>query len=184
MKRKRTSSEAPFVGNGHLTDYKTKKDSWILKQIEDGKPNNGIKIDKSDEQHWRFASKCRKIASKLVSASETFTIDKFVKQLSSTSNHNYRFYLKWSLIGEFNGASLNELAMVKEMLFARINGDVEKLNYLLNLKLERMGEVSIDFSSSSLICEAIIDVEVNVVTNVSNILEHFKSLGFDTGDAI
>jgi hypothetical protein len=47
-----------------------------------------------------------------------------------------------------------------------------------------MGEVSIDFASSSLICEAIIDVEVNVVTNVSNILEHFKSLGFDMGDAI
>ena len=181
---KKKASTVPFVGNGKLTEYKDKKDSWIMKQMKDGKPGDGIKIDKSDENHWRFASKCRKFASKIVCASETFVIEKKAKQISSTSNNNFRFQLKWSLNGDFDGATLNELAIVKEMLFARVNSDIESLNYLFSTRMEKIGEVSIDFASSSLFCEAVISVEVNIITNASNIIEKIRNLGFDTGDTI
>ena len=182
--KKKQANEIPTVGNGKLTEYKDKKDSWILKQIKNGKQGDGIKIDKSDDEHWRFASKCRKVASKIVCSSETFVVDKTAKQLSSTTNTNFRFHLKWSLTGEFDGASLNELSIVKEMLFARVNNDIENLNYIFTTKLEKIGEVCIDFSSSCLFCEAVIGIEVNIVTNVSNIIEQIRRLGFDTGDVI
>lgn len=180
---KKIATSSPFSGNGKLIEFKNKKDSWISRQLEDGKPEGGIAIDKSDKDHWRFASKCRKIASIIV-ASESFVIDKKVKQISSTSNHDFRFQLKWTLNGEFDGASLNELSLVKEMLFARVNSDFEKLNYMFSTKLEKMGEISIDFVTSSLFCEAVIGIEVNIVTDVSNILGKFRDMGFDTGDAV
>lgn len=182
--KKIQANEIPTVGNGKLTEYKGKKDSWIMKQMKDGKPGDGIKIDKSDDEHWRFASKCRKVASKIVCASETFVVDKKAKQLSSTSNTNFRFHLKWSLSGEFDGVSLNELSIVKEMLFARVNSDIENLNYLFTTQMEKIGEVCIDFASSCLFCEAVIGIEVNIVTNVSNIIEQIRKFGFDTGDAV
>lgn len=181
---KRKANSIPFVGNGKLTEYKKKNDSWIVKQMDDGKPGNGITIDKSDEEHWRFASKCRKVASKIVCASETLVIDKKAKRISSTSNNNFRFHLKWSLSGDFNGASLNELNIVKEMLFAKVNSDIQSLNYLFSTTLEKLGEVSIDFSSSSLFCEAVIGIEVNIITDISVILDKIRGLGFDTGDSI
>lgn len=184
MKKKTSSISAPFVGNGKLTEYKNKKDSWIYNQMETGEVEPGIKIDKSNENQWRFASKCRKVASKLAIASETFTINKYVKQLSSTSNHNYRFALKWFLTGNFDGASINELGLVKEMLFTKVNADFSIINADFDTSLEQMGEVSIDFATSSLICEAVVSIEVNIVTDVKNILSKFIKLDFETGDAL
>lgn len=184
MKKKTSSISAPFVGNGKLTEYSDKKDSWILNQMETGKYEPGIKIDKSEENHWRFASKCRRVASKLAIASETFTVNKYVKQLSSSSNHNYRFALKWSLTGDFDGTSINELGLVKEMLFTKVNGDMGRINTQFTTSLEHMSEVSIDFATSSLICEAIISIEVNIVTDANNILNQFSKLDFEVGDVL
>ena len=70
------------------------------------------------------------------------------------------------------------------MLFARVNSDIENLNYLFTTQMEKIGVVCIDFASSCLFCEAVIGIEVNIVTNVSNIIEQIRKFGFDTGDAV
>lgn len=182
MKKRIAETSTQFVGNGELTPCKDGKDSWIIKQMEKGKPIPGINVDKNDEQHWRFAAKSKRVASKLVSASEMFQIDKYFKQLSSTSSTNFRFKLNWSLKGEFDGASIRDLSLVKELLFTRVNNDFAEINKSFTTNLESLDEIMIDFASTSLICEAVISVEVNIVTDVKRIIEKLQALGFQGGE--
>lgn len=182
MKKRKAEVSTQFVGNGELTPASGKKDSWIYKQMQQGKPQPGIKIDKSDETHWRFAAKCRKTASKVVLASEVLKIDKYFKQLSSTSANNFRFELKWTLNGEFDGASIQDLALVKELLFTRINNDFEKINATFAVNLERLNEIAIDFTTSSLVGEGVIAIQVNIVTDVKRIIEKLQEIGFQGGE--
>jgi len=170
-----------YAGNGKFTEYRDKKDSWILKQMKSGKPDDGISVDKSDDEHIRFAMKHNRIASKVCFAScESYVITKTWKKLSSTTNTNFRFHLKWEMNGAFDGCTLNELEIVKSLVYAKLQSDYDDLNKLFAVKVENIGDVSIDFGRSVLFCDMVLSFNVNIVTDDSKMIKELERLGFES----
>lgn len=170
---------APQCGNGKLTDY-TKDGSWIMNQIKDGKPEPGITVDKSGD-HIRFA----KIAANVVTAScEEMSICRAFKQLSSATRNDYRFALKWIFNGNLNGCTMEELNLIKELLWAKVSIDVEKLNGTFTTSMPYMGQPALDIVNSTIKVESIIEFTINIATDANVISDFLKQLGFDDVNAI
>ena len=109
---------APYAGSGKLTDYR-EDGSWVMNQIDKGYENcdRGIRVNKpEDGGNIRFSSVQSRIASLITASAEEFRIEKAYRQLSSSSRNNYRFALRWSLFGDLDGSTLEDLLIVKELL--------------------------------------------------------------------
>lgn len=78
MKRCVASSggSAPFIGRGKNTEYKSRKDSWILNQMNTGKVDPGIRLDKSEDDNMKFASRMNAIALRVAKVSDE-AVDEF-----------------------------------------------------------------------------------------------------------
>lgn len=181
-KRRKASIMAPFVGNGKLTDYKDKSDSWIYDQMTKKEVKPGITVNKDD--FIRFSAIKNKIASKLVFANEMIQVVKEAKQLSSTTTSNYRFALCWRLSGSINGSSIEELNLVKELLWSKVDSDIQELSFVFNATLEKIGKVKIDMDKMNLFCESVLSFEVNILSDDKKIREAIKNLGFDFGEEL
>jgi len=174
---------APYAGSGKLTDYK-EDGSWMMNQIEKGydKCDRGIQVNKpADGGPIRFASKQGKIASVITAAAEELRIEKTYKQLSSSSRNNYRFALRWSLFGELDGSTLEDLNIVRELLGNRVGTDQMKLQPTFNTNFEYCGDAVIDFKQSCIRIDAIVSFECNIVTDVKEITGFLSKLGFESG---
>jgi len=176
---KANSCCAPQCGNGKLTDY-TKEGSWIMNQLKSGKPEPGIKVDKSGD-HIRFA----KIAANVVTAScEEMAICRAFKQLSSATRNDFRFALKWIFNGNLNGCTVEELNLIKELLWAKVSIDVEKLNGTFTTNMPYIGQPALDIVHSTLKVESIMEFTINIATDASVISNFLKQLGFDDVNAV
>ena len=183
MSKKRRASVVPsFVGNGELTEYSKKTDSWIYNQIQKGKYAPGIKVDSED--FIRFSMIKNKIAASIVFANEMIQVVKKAKQLSSTTTNNYRFELNWRLVGDINNSTIDELNLVKELLWSKIDSDVQELSFEFKASVEKMGKVRVDFDTKNLTCGCVLAFEVNILANCEKIIEFIKNLGFDFGDEL
>ena len=180
FKKRYASVIAPFIGNGTLKEYKDKKDSWIIKQIEDGKVEPGISVSKDD--FIRFSSIKKKIASKIVLSSNYVEIVKEGKQLSSTTTNNYRYLLRWTLKGDINNSTVNEINLVKDLLWSKVDNDIQELSFKFNTSLDKMSEVKIDFENRNLYCECVLIFTVNILTDSEKILDELKKSDFIFGE--
>ena len=111
---------APYAGSGKLSDYK-KDGSWMMNQMEKGydKCDRGIKIDKTDPEHMRFASIAAKIASESMKILKSYTIGK--EGDSAVVN------LKWMLQGDFDGATIDEMQATGEMLRTKADDNIRSI---------------------------------------------------------
>lgn len=182
MKKRKANVAGPFIGNGKLTNYSKKSDSWIWGQLDSGKVDPGIKVIR-DEDYTRLA-KLRRVASNIVASSEEIIISRFAKQRSSTSTNNYRFSLKWTLSGSLDGATIDELDMVSNLLMSRVEADLARLKDEFSTTIEKQSTVSIDFAKQRLYSESLISFDVNIMTDDSKIKESIEKLGFDFGAVI
>ena len=171
---------APYAGSGKLTDYR-EDGSWMMKQMEKGydKCDRGIKTTKSEDGTIHFAKQDR-IASLITASSDEFRITKTYKQLSSSSRNNYRFALSWSLYGNLDGSTLDDLAIVRELLSSRVATDEAKLNPTFNTEFEYCGDAVIDFKKSCIKINAVVSFECNIVTDVKQITDFLAKLNFET----
>lgn len=171
---------APYAGSGKLSDYRD-DGSWMMNQMEKGYENcdRGIKVNKSDDGTIRFAKQTR-IASMILASTDEFKIEKTYKQLSSSSRNNYRFAMRWCIYGNLDGATLNDINIVSELLRSRVSHDKAKLSPTFNTEFEYCGEPVIDFKQSSLKVDAIVSFECNIVTDVKEITDFLGKLGFES----
>lgn len=171
---------APYAGSGKLSDYR-EDGSWMMNQMEKGYENcdRGIKVNKSDDGTIRFAKQTR-IASMILASTDEFKIEKTYKQLSSSSRNNYRFAMRWCIYGNLDGATLNDINIVSELLRSRVGHDKAKLSPTFNTEFEYCGEPVIDFKQSSLKVDAIVSFECNIVTDVKEITDFLGKLGFES----
>jgi len=63
---KKKYADAPFSGNGELTEYKNKNDSWVYNQLEKEMPIPGIQKTLDSYGNIKFSSKAGKIAERIV----------------------------------------------------------------------------------------------------------------------
>lgn len=176
---KANSCCAPQCGNGKLTDY-TKDGSWIMNQLKSGKPEPGITVDKSGD-HIRFA----KIAANVVTAScEQMAICRAFKQLSSATRNDFRFALKWIFNSDLNGCTIEELNLIKELLFAKVSIDVEKLRGTFTTTMPYIAQPALDIVHSTMKVEAIMEFTINIATDASVIADFLKQLGFDDVNSV
>ena len=176
---------APYAGSGKLTDYR-EDGSWMMNQIDKGydKCDRGIKVNKPDNGgNIRFSSAQSRIASIITASAEEFKIEKTYRQLSSSSRNNYRFALRWSLFGNLDGSTLEDLNIVKELLGNRVACDQSKLSPTFNTDFEYQGDATIDFRQSCIKIDAVVSFECNIVTDVKQITDFLGKLGFEAGNA-
>ena len=107
MKRRKASIVAPFVGNGKLSEYKDKKDSWIYNQMQKGEYQPGINI--VNEQFIRFSFVKNRIASEILS--EKFDYKKTYKVLSEK-----QIQLSWFIKSKIDNSTVSELNEVSQMI--------------------------------------------------------------------
>lgn len=182
MKKRNANFDTTFVGNGKLTPYKKKSDSWIWGQIETGKADPGIKVDQSGD--YTKVAKLKRIASNIVASSESIIISRFAKQRSSTSTNNYRFSLKWTLSGDLDGATIDEIEMASNLLQSRVDADLQSLKDEFTTSLEKQSIIMVDFTKKRLFAEALVSFDVNIMTDDAKIKEAITGLGFEFGAAI
>lgn len=182
-KRKRiASSRSSFTGNGRLTPYKDKKDSWVWGQILSGKVNPGIKTNRKDGH--LILAKLKRMAFNIIASDETIVISRYAKQRSSTSTNNYRFALKWTLGGDLEGATINELEMSSNLLQSRVEADLASLKDNYTTSLEKQSAVSVDFIKKRLFVDALVSFDVNIMTDETKIRDTIQELGFDFGATV
>ena len=181
--KKADVGSAPYAGSGKLTDYK-EEGSWMMNQMEKGydKCDRGIQVNKSEDGTIRFAKQNR-IASLITASSDEFKIEKTYKQLSSSSRNNYRFAMRWALIGDIDGSTLDDINIVSELLTSRVKNDEAKLSPTFKTSFEYCGESVIDFKQSAIKIDAIVAFECNIVTDVKQITEFLGKLGFEPSSA-
>lgn len=107
MRRRKSSIVMPFVGDGKLTEYKQKKDSWIYNQMQNGKYTPGIKI--VNDEFIRFSFVQSKIASQILS--QNFDYKKCYKILSKN-----QIQMCWFVYSKIDNSTVKELNEVSEML--------------------------------------------------------------------
>lgn len=176
---------APYAGSGKLTDYK-EEGSWMMNQMEKGYENcdRGIKVNRSEDGTIRFAKKQDRIASIITASSDEFRIEKTYKQLSSSSRNNYRFAMRWALYGNLDGSTLDDINIVRELLSSRVGNDQAKLAPTFKTEFEYVGDAVIDFQKSCLKIDAIVSFECNIVTDVKEITDFLRKLGFESASSV
>ena len=158
-KLKKADHSVPFAGSGKLSDFK-QDGSWMMNQIEKGYDNidRGVKIIKDENNNIQFASihhekKIAKIASKLVASEEEIEIE-FNKQYVLLKDSCLA--LKWNLTGDVNGVTIQDLNLIKELLFNKIEKDMNKINYFFNPIVKYMGDACFDFENKCVKVECIL----------------------------
>lgn len=180
MKRRISSIVAPFIGNGKLTEYKDKQDSWIYEQMTSGKTNPGIKVLNDD--YIRFSAMKNRMAMKMVMATSNIQIIKSAKQLASTATNNYRYEFNWKLAGDIDKSTIEQLNLVKELLQSNIDSDIQKLMKYFNVTVQNFQRIYIDFQTKNLSCNVTLSFVVNILTDNEKIAQKIQELGFQQGE--
>lgn len=66
LKKADVGGDSGFIGNGKLTPFKNKNDSWILNQILNNQVSPGIKVKRDNGGNIKFANKVFEIANEIV----------------------------------------------------------------------------------------------------------------------
>ena len=173
-----SSSAAPFVGNGKLTDYK-KDGSWIMNQMEKGydKVDRGIAV--SDESgNIRFARRCSKIAAKITAnCCDSINVVKCFKQLPLKDNYEYLFALKWTLRCGIESATVYELNSLNDLLNAFVGEDQEKLNGC-SCCFDTFSGGAIDFKNGDIKFECLAHFPATAIVDAERIADTLKKMGF------
>lgn len=181
MKRKKIAYFVPFIGDGKLSPYKERKDSWVLDQMDTGKVNPGI--DVSNDGFIRFSMLKKRIAAKIVlAADEQITISRQAKTLSSTTANNYRFKLSWKLSGNLNGCTLSEIALASDLLFSKSSSDLQDINCSYVGSIEKDTNPRIDFENKCINIDTVVTFEVSILADNTKIKASLEEMGFVFGD--
>jgi hypothetical protein len=85
-------------------------------------------------------------------------------------------------LGDINNSTIEELNLVKELLWSKIDSDMQILNFEFKASIEKMGKVRVDFDSKNLVCVCVLSFEVNILSDDEKIINKIKEIGFDFGD--
>ena len=180
MKKRISSIVTPFVGNGKLTEYKDKQDSWIYNQISKGKTNPGIEV--LNDEFIRFSAIKNRMAARMVLANTNIQIIKTAKQLASTTTNNYRYQFCWRLAGDIDKSTIEQLNLVKELLQCNIDDDIQKFSKQFNVSVQNYQKVFVDFETKNLTCNVVLSFVVNILTDNEKIAQKIQELGFEQGE--
>lgn len=133
------SKSTPAIGQGQIEELQNPKDGWIMKQIEFGKPIPGIKVEQGVDS-IRFASKINKIAS----AIGDFNIK---RSFHRKNDGSIAFF--YSIKGSFEHATIQQIDLVKELLFSKFTDDYETIFFESEPTLQRALQAKISLQHSS-----------------------------------
>lgn len=102
----------------------------------------------------------KKVASKIVTASEDIKIIKYFNILQENED-SVTVALKLCLFGELDGSSITDLNLVKEFLLNRYYSDLKSLYSYYDMTVEYMGDVCIDFNKNCVRLQALINVNTD-----------------------
>ena len=173
-----------YPGNGTLTSYKTRADSWILNQLDTKTVSPAIQIDETDGENFRFSAIKRKVASIITSSSENITIVRKAKKILNNEVNDYRYSLIWELHGAIEGSSINEVISVKDFLMAKIDTDLQTLNFNFEWCIDATTDAKIDFANRFMYCENRVSFDSGVITDSAKLEEVLKAIGFLFEDVV
>lgn len=128
-----------FIGQGKSEELKNPKDGWIMKQIEFGKPIPGVSAEQGIDS-IRFASRINKIAS---------AIGEFNIKRSFHRKNDGLIAFFYSIKGSFEHATIQQIALVKELLFSKFTDDYETLFFESEPTLKRALQAKISLQHST-----------------------------------
>lgn len=177
--------QAPYAGNGKLTIYKNKNDSWIYRQMKNGEYEPGIDVLEDDTGNIKFAKVARRLTADTASERCGFYFDKSYEQLSSVSSTAYRFKLSWLLKSNSDGMNVDEINVLSSLLVLKCDDDLQKLNVNFNISMTDIFQPSfVDFDIRCIQCCAIISIENNINLDRERIFQYFDKLGFSSGESL
>ena len=89
----------------------------------------------------------KRVASKIVTASEEIKIVKYFNILQKSEDY-VTVALKLCLFGELDGSSISDLNLVKEFLLSRIDADLKNLSSYYDMQVGYVGDVCVDFKKN------------------------------------
>lgn len=99
----------------------------------------------------------KRIASKIITASEDYKIIKYYKILNKNQNY-ISIAFKLYLFGKLDGCSINDLNLVKEFLLNRFYSDCKKIEEFYEINLQYITDVCIDFNKNCVRFQSLVDV--------------------------
>ena len=130
MKKRISSIVSPFVGNGKLTQYKDKKDSWIYNQIQKEKVNPAINVN--DDNYIKFSSIKNRMAVQIISSCDNICIKKYYSYIPNDFGKEPKIALRWVLQSDINGSSVDQVNLVANFLQYKMDYDVQYINRSVN----------------------------------------------------
>jgi len=128
-------------GSGELDPVENGHDSWIMKQIETGEPIPSIQVEQGMNDTIRFAHKINRIAL----AIGDYNLRRFFHQKSDGS---IAFF--YSIKGSFEHATINQIKLIKELLFAKFADDYQTIFFESAPTMQRVIEAKISLQHSTI----------------------------------
>ncbi len=136
---KQTAAAAAVPGSGRSEEIADGHDGWIMRQIESGRPEPGIRVDRRMDT-IRFSHRISRIAS----AVGDYGLKRFYHRRSDGS---IAFF--YSVKGSFEHVTVEQLKLIGELLCARFCDDCQTTFFEYAPILQRMLEVKVSFQHSS-----------------------------------
>ena len=134
-----TATTAPS-GNGKFVPIENGKESWIVQQIESGEPIPGIKVENGLDS-IRFANRTNKIAAALGEYN-------LKRSFHRKGDGSFAFF--YSIKGSFEHATIHQLDLIKELLFAKFQDDYQTYFFESEPTLNRSLETKISLQHSTI----------------------------------
>ena len=128
-------------GSGKLEPIENGHEGWIMKQIEEGQPTPSIKVEKGMNDTIRFSHKINRIAL----AIGDYNLRRFFHQKSDGS---IAFF--YSIKGSFEHATINQIKLIKELLFAKFTDDYQTIFFESAPVMQRVIEAKISLQHSTI----------------------------------
>lgn len=134
-------SQSNTPGSGTLEQIEEPHDGWIMRQIKDGKPDPGIKVEHGVNDSLRISHQINKIAL----AIGEYNLRRFYHQKQDGS-----FAFFYSIKGSFEHATIDQIKLVKELLLAKFTDDYQSLFFDYDPRMKRLIEAKISLQHSSI----------------------------------
>ncbi len=116
--------------------------SWIMHQLESGRPLPAIRVELTPEDTIRFAHRTNRIAA----AVEDYRITRSFHR----HNDGKSYALFYSVKGSFEHATISEIKLIQELLLAKFEDDYQLILCEFEPILQRQLETRISFRKSAI----------------------------------
>lgn len=159
---------APFVGNGILTKYNDKADSWIIKQIMEGKPGTALNVAEKPFNK-RFSSVCKKVRTASLAKKECVLLVEGEKVTLS---------LRWLINVNDKLPRISEIKEIGDILKDLCKRDILALNDAFGVKCS-LSEPRVSFFNYNVFAITTIELIDNVVDAGTIENKLYSTCGFE-----